>query len=461
MQREKVIAYASRQLRTHEENYTTYDFELEAVVFALRWIELLSDYDCEIRYHPGKANVVADTLSPKEREPIRVRALLMTVHLSLHEKICSTQSEAMKKKNVMAENLGRLIKQIFEIYPDGTRNSCLEMGENNYRFYCWAPENSEWELVSKVKCWIDIGLRLLWLMENRGVKVYKVEKALYGLHQAPRARLGKGFTGRVTPLFQTMVIQNQSELGEDDAVYKELGDRLVRAATVASSLEAEQDSGNDARCQETIGDTTAQTSFESVSRHSNGSLLVRVSSGDEKSLGEDASKQERRIDAIDVDDEITLVNVADNEMFDVDDLGGEEDDIQAKNDADHQLAKRLQAQEQEELSDAQKATLFQQLLEKRRKHFAAKTAEEKKNKPPTQAQQKKIMCTYLKNVEGYMLNDLKLKEFDKILEMFNKEFKRVKTFEDYRTELVERKEKRAGEELVQEITKKQKVEDDK
>nr|GEV80054.1 putative reverse transcriptase domain-containing protein [Tanacetum cinerariifolium] len=115
MQREKVIAYASQQLRTHEENYTTYDLELGVVVFALRlwrhylngmkcvvytdhkslqyilyqkelhmrqrrWIELLSDYDCEIRHHPGKENVVADALSQKEREPIRVRALIFKIH---------------------------------------------------------------------------------------------------------------------------------------------------------------------------------------------------------------------------------------------------------------------------------------------------------------------------------------------------------------------------------------------
>nr|GEV96211.1 putative reverse transcriptase domain-containing protein [Tanacetum cinerariifolium] len=86
-----------------------------------RWIELLSDYDCEIRYHPGKANVVADALSQKERAPIRVRALVMTVHPSLHEQIRNAQSEAMEKKNVEAKNLGRLIKQIFEIYFDGTR----------------------------------------------------------------------------------------------------------------------------------------------------------------------------------------------------------------------------------------------------------------------------------------------------------------------------------------------------
>ncbi|GJR62672.1 uncharacterized mitochondrial protein-like protein [Tanacetum coccineum] len=403
-----------------------------------------------------------------------------------------------------------------------------------------------------------------------------------------------------------------SENVADEVVHKELGDSLVRAATTASSLEAEQDSGNITKtrskatpnesssqgtnsgggpgCQETMVDTIAQTRFENVSKHSNDSLLARgntlrsdedrlkldelmalcttlqtrvldlektkttqqneidslkrrvkklekkrssrtcklkrlykvslsarvESFGNEESLGEDASKQ-GRINAIDADEEITLVSVQDDaekEMFDVDALNDEEvfiagqnenaveevvdaaqvstaattvtittkettlaqalealktskpkvkgivfqepetvkpmkkkdqisfdeetalklqaefdeeerlarekaeiekeanialieewDDIQAKIDADHQLAERLQAQEQEELSDAEKATLFQQLLEKRRKHFAAKRAEEQRNKPPTQAQQRKIMCTYLKNMEGKKLKD--------------------------------------------------------
>ncbi|GJT01272.1 hypothetical protein Tco_0822441 [Tanacetum coccineum] len=71
------------------------------------------------------------------------------------------------------------------------------------------------------------------------------------------------------------------------------------------------------------------------------------------------------------------------------------------------------------------------------------------------------MCTYLKNMKGYKLKDLKLKEFDSIQEMFDRAFKKVNTFEDFRTKLVEGKEKRAGTELVQENIKKQKVEDNK
>nr|GEX54960.1 hypothetical protein [Tanacetum cinerariifolium] len=88
-----------------------------------RLIKFWSNYDCEIRYHLGKANVVSDALSRKEREPIRVRALVMKVHPSLPEQIRNAQSEAMKKKNVKAENLGRLIMQIFEIHPDRTSST--------------------------------------------------------------------------------------------------------------------------------------------------------------------------------------------------------------------------------------------------------------------------------------------------------------------------------------------------
>ncbi|GJZ75476.1 putative reverse transcriptase domain-containing protein [Tanacetum coccineum] len=147
-QKGKVIAYASRQLKTHEKNYTTHDLELGAVVFALktwrhylngtksviytdhkslqhifdqkemnmrqrRWIELFSDYECKIRYHPGKTNVVADALSRKERlKPRRVRAMAVTIQAGMREKIQAAQSEVLKQGNVIMENLHGLDQQM-------------------------------------------------------------------------------------------------------------------------------------------------------------------------------------------------------------------------------------------------------------------------------------------------------------------------------------------------------------
>ncbi|GKA01437.1 hypothetical protein Tco_0674102 [Tanacetum coccineum] len=119
-----------------------------------------------------------------------------------------------------------------------------------------------------------------------------------------------------------------------------------------------------------------------------------------------------------------------------------------------QLAQRLKAQEQEELTDAEKARLFVQFLEQRRKHFAAKRVEENRNKPPTRAQQRSIMCTYLKNMEGWKPKDLKNKSFANIQELFDKARKRVNTFVDYKTELVEESSKKAEAETTQERSSK-------
>nr|GFA61302.1 putative reverse transcriptase domain-containing protein [Tanacetum cinerariifolium] len=110
MQREKVISYASRQLKIHEKNYTTHDLELGAVVFALKIWRHYFDYDCDIHYHPGKANVVVDTLSKKEREPpLRVRALVMTIGLDLPRQILNAQTEARKPKNIKKEDVGGML----------------------------------------------------------------------------------------------------------------------------------------------------------------------------------------------------------------------------------------------------------------------------------------------------------------------------------------------------------------
>ncbi|GJU48356.1 putative reverse transcriptase domain-containing protein [Tanacetum coccineum] len=88
------------------------------------WLELLADYDCEIHYHPGKANVVADALSWKERiKPLRVRALVMTLHLKLPSQILEAQTEAIKEENIKAENL-RGMDKAFEIRLD--RTQCIK-----------------------------------------------------------------------------------------------------------------------------------------------------------------------------------------------------------------------------------------------------------------------------------------------------------------------------------------------
>ncbi|GJV36454.1 hypothetical protein Tco_1408931 [Tanacetum coccineum] len=142
------------------------------------------------------------------------------------------------------------------------------------------------------------------------------------------------------------------------------------------------------------------------------------------------------------------------------------DNTQAMMDADFQLAQQMQTEEQEQLSIEEKSKLFVELLEKRNKNFAALRAQEKRNKPPTKAQKRNTMSTYLKNMAGYKHNQLKSKSYDEIQEMFDKEMKRVNTFIDMDTELVKGSKtkaegsfKRAREELESDNSKKQRIDE--
>ncbi|GJZ30944.1 hypothetical protein Tco_0575991 [Tanacetum coccineum] len=386
--------------------------------------------------------------------------------------------------------------------------------------------------------------------------------------------VGKGFSGRETPIFPIMVVHNQEEMGEgsanptdphhtptfiqpstsqpqkkqkprkpkrkdtqipqssgptehvaDEAVYKELDDSLVRAATTASSLEAEQDSGNIIKTRSKATPNEAE------------------SSRDEESLGEDASKQ-GRINAIDVDEDITLVNDQDDaDMFDVNTLTGDEvlaeQEVAAKDvnlTVDEvTLAQALAAlksvkpkvkanvveepsvpvsaastkvsaatttttatiptprkgiviTELEELVKPKKKDLIrldegiasklqaafdkeERLAREKDEANIAVTEEwddiqakveadfykKKRNRPPTRAQQRNIMCTYLKNIEGWKPKSLKNKSFANIQELFEKAMKM--DLKKAKAEVIEGSSKKACTELEQEVTKKQKVDD--
>ncbi|GKD40521.1 putative reverse transcriptase domain-containing protein [Tanacetum coccineum] len=139
-----------------------------------RWIELLSDYDCEIRYHPRKVNVVADALTRKEKDkPLRVRALMMTVHNDLPKQISEAQEEAMKKKNVKAENLGRLIKPIFEFCLDGIRSD--KMYQDLKLLYWWPNMKADFATYKCLTC----------------AKVKVEHQKLSGLLQQPKILVSK------------------------------------------------------------------------------------------------------------------------------------------------------------------------------------------------------------------------------------------------------------------------------
>ncbi|GJY60921.1 putative reverse transcriptase domain-containing protein [Tanacetum coccineum] len=217
IQREKVIAYASRQLKPHEENFTTHDLELGAVVFSLKiwrhylygtkcivftdhkslqhifdqkelnmrqrcWLELLADYDCEICYHLGKANVVADALRRKERiKPLQVRSLVMTIHPNLPSQILKAQTESLKEENIKAENL-RGMDKAFEIRPDGTRciknQSWLPLFGNLRDLIMHEPHKSKYSIHSgSDKMYQDIK-KLYWWPNMKAIILEYVGKCL-------------------------------------------------------------------------------------------------------------------------------------------------------------------------------------------------------------------------------------------------------------------------------------------
>ncbi|GKA81180.1 hypothetical protein Tco_0787872 [Tanacetum coccineum] len=326
-------------------------------------------------------------------------------------------------------------------------------------------------------------------------------------------RVGKGFSEKIIPLFPTMMVQAQEEMGEGSTnpTNPHHTPTIIQPSTSQPQkkhkLRRPKQKGTEGS-QNTMGDIIAQTGFENVSKTSNDPLLSaldlentktaqaheitslklrvkklekkggsrthklkrlykvglsrRVESSKKESLGEeDASKQGRKIHDIDADEDNTLENeVLVEEVSVVGKLillallqqleqaptptpivsSQQSSHVKvqdkAKIEVDQLLAKSLQAREQEELTIEKRVKLFQQLLKKKRKHFAAKRVEEKRNRPPTKAQQRSIITELVEGTEK--------EEGTKKAE----------------AKVIEGSSKRVGDELEQENIKKQKVDDD-
>ncbi|GJW60093.1 hypothetical protein Tco_0109428 [Tanacetum coccineum] len=180
-------------------------------------------------------------------------------------------------------------------------------------------------------------------------------------------RVGKGFSSRVTPLFQTIVVQNQSQLGEGSTIPTDPHHTptFIQPSTQPQKTQQPRKPKRKDTQIPQPSDPIENVTDEAVLQ----GLKTSCSACLRLLLLIEPVKPIKKKDLIRLDEEAALK-------------------LKAEFDEEERL--------------------------KRRKHFAAKIAEEKRNKPPTKAQQRKIMCAYLKNMEGYKLKDLKLKEFDSI-----------------------------------------------
>nr|GEY37769.1 copia protein [Tanacetum cinerariifolium] len=235
--------------------------------------------------------------------------------------------------------------------------------------------------------------------------VYKLKKALYGLKQAPKAWPDIMFSVYLCARFQEAPKTSHLEVVKRCCLTSWF--LKTQTALAISTTEVEYVSTGKA-CQQALWMKQALIDYDDIPLI----LNARVeSSGDEESLGENASKQERMIDAIDQDEDITLEERLARERAKKEQEANNAlietwDDIQEKIDADHQ-------------------------------------------------EKKKALCSKESRREKEQTTNTSLKEKDNVA------FRKVNTFEAFRPKLVERKEKRAREEMIQESTKKQKVEDDK
>ncbi|GJW93028.1 hypothetical protein Tco_0172700 [Tanacetum coccineum] len=292
-------------------------------------------------------------------------------------------------------------------------------------------------------------------------------------------REGKDFSGRVTPLFDSMLVQATEEVGEDSIPPTD-STQIPTIDQPSTSSQPKKKQKSRRKQRKEAETAHAETEEEEHLKHLLILHYLAVKNSSLKKKNEDLMFDTRVLD----DDEV-FVDVAPSEKNEqstkIDDSTAGEAVITASvedsaaptiqlslkvvtdwcytynnnlqrhkakgrittyEEADRLLAERLQSKEREELTDKEKGKLFMELMEKRRKHSATLRAQEKRNRPPTKAQKRTQMSTYLKHMGGYTYKQLKGKNFDEIQKLFDKEMKRVNTFMAIGSEEQENKEKK-------------------
>nr|GEW15340.1 transposon Ty3-G Gag-Pol polyprotein [Tanacetum cinerariifolium] len=429
MQREKVIAYASRQLKIHEKNYTTHDLELGAVI--------LNQKELNMR---------------KEKiKPLRVRALVMTIGLDLHKQILNAQTEARKLENIKNEDVkGMLIKNSKDL--EKLRMEKLEHRVNgtlclNGRSWLPCYGNLRTVIMSLQKALgTSLDMSTAYHPQTDGQRE-KTIQTLEDMLCASVIDFGMGWVNHL-PLVE-FSYNNSYHASIKTAPFEALYGRKCRSPGCWAKvifiylvlLIYEVTLPNPYFVVTHFGGVTTAVTTAST-RPKAKSIVIQDPSETPtttttipislkvQDIGKGIMLKEplkmKKIDQISFDKQEAIRLQAEIDK----------QDKLAEKKAQKALEANIVAEEQEQLTDAKKARLFMEFLEKRRKFFAAKRAEEKRNKPPTKAQQRNLMCTYLKNMDGWKTRALKNKLFADIQDLFNKAMKRVNMFMDMDTEVV-------------------------
>ncbi|GJV31145.1 ribonuclease H-like domain-containing protein [Tanacetum coccineum] len=441
--------------------------------------------DTKIPQSSGPTTNVADEVVYKERDDNLVRAATTASSLEAEQDIGNIDKTQSKATPNEPSSLGTS--------SGGGPNRQDTMGDTIARTRVFDLENSKTAQAQEIT---SLKLRVKKLEKRGGSRTHKL-KRLYKVSRSTRvissdeaslgdpkdaSKQGRKIDDIDKDAEITLVHETQGRYGDD--IMFDVSDLAGEEVFVAEQGVPDSENGDAAQSIRSKAEGLVIHEEEQATTPTVSSQQPAQVKAQDKGKGimvEEPVKIKKK-DQISLDEELAFKLQAEEERLARENVQREEqaniiewDNVQSMIDADYQMAQQMQAGEQEQLSIEKKSKLFVQLLEARKKHFALMRAQEMRNKPSTKAQKRNTISTYLKNMAGYKHNQLKNKSFDDIQKLFDKAIKRVNTFVDMDTKLVKGSElraegsetgvegssKRAGEELEQEISKKQKLEEDK